>query len=226
MHWEILDETRIQILKQLTDSIQLSDYYMAGGTALSLQMGLRKSVDFDFFVPHSFDTEGLFRQIRNIFHDETVSVIEVNSDTCNMDVSGVRVSFFKYTCGMLQPVVRTGDMENLRLASPEDIAVMKASAIGGRGAKKDFFDLYFILNRRKISPEDLAKGLYRKYGKDHDFFYIGMGLGYFTDAEKEDLPETFVQYNWNQIKEYFISIQPKFERELERVATEELSLEI
>ena len=36
---------------------------MAGGNGLNIQMGLRKSVDFDFFVPHTFDTSFLYEKL-------------------------------------------------------------------------------------------------------------------------------------------------------------------
>lgn len=67
MRWEILDETRKEILFKIVKNIDLKDYYLAGGTALSLQMGLRESFDFDFFVPHEFNTDDLLEQLRRIY---------------------------------------------------------------------------------------------------------------------------------------------------------------
>ena len=63
MFWETLDDHRIELLKKIVNRVDIGEYYMAGGTALSLQLGLRKSVDFDFFVPHNFNTDTLYAQV-------------------------------------------------------------------------------------------------------------------------------------------------------------------
>jgi len=50
MHWEVIDKQRYNILKTIIEEISLENYYLAGGTALALQTGIRESFDFDFFV--------------------------------------------------------------------------------------------------------------------------------------------------------------------------------
>ena len=57
MYWNIFDEERYQLLKNITETVSLNNYYMIGGTALSLQLGLRESFDFDFCVPEPFNNE-------------------------------------------------------------------------------------------------------------------------------------------------------------------------
>ncbi len=206
IHWDILDENRIGILHDIVQNVDIGEYYLAGGTALSLQMGLRNSIDFDFFVPGAFDTAALLRQIEAIFPDREVVAHEVNSNTCNMTVDDIRVSFLGYPYGMLEPYVTTAEMPGLNMAGVMDIAEMKLTAIGGRGAKKDFFDLYQVLTKTDITIEELTDGLYEKFG-ENDFSYIGMGLNYFDDADLEELPLSHVPYDWNEIKEYFTDIQ-------------------
>ena len=66
MYWNVIDENRKNLLKDLTDSINITNYYMIGGTALSLQMGLRESYDFDFCVPEKFNNEILLQELKNI----------------------------------------------------------------------------------------------------------------------------------------------------------------
>jgi len=91
--------------------------------------------------------------------------------------------------------------EDTHLASVEDIACMKAVAIGQRGAKKDFFDLYQILNSG-MTMQNLARLLKEKYGKN-DYAYLYMGMTYFEDAEEELLGNVFTTYSWDEIKRYF-----------------------
>lgn len=103
------------------------------------------------------------------------------------------------------------------MASIPDIAVMKITAIGGRGAKKDFFDLYNILNREDISVLDLAEGLVQKCGNNINYFNTIMGLSYFEDAEQELLPKTYVEYDWDKIKKFFVKFQSEFQKQLEKI---------
>lgn len=44
-----------------------------------------------------------------------------------------------------------------------------------------------------------------------------MGLSYFEDAEQEILPKTFVDYNWEEIKEFFINFQKEFQKVIEKI---------
>ena len=81
---------------------------------------------------------------------------------------------------------------------------MKMSAVGGRGAKKDFFDLYQIFVRTNLSTDELIRCLQVKFGRNFDFSYMIMGLDYFDDAEQETLPELFVEFDWNRAKKFFI----------------------
>ena len=50
MYWNIFDKERFELLKSISENVSISDYYMIGGTALSLQLSLRESFDFDFCV--------------------------------------------------------------------------------------------------------------------------------------------------------------------------------
>lgn len=214
MFWETLDDHRIELLKKIVNRVDIGEYYMAGGTALSLQLGLRKSVDFDFFVPHKFNTDILYAQLKELCPNE-ISVLNVDGrGTCDVTMEGVQVSFFEYPYDTVYEYINDEDLPNLSMASVEDIATMKALAIGSRGAKKDFFDLYEILHTIDYNVSDLVSDLHEKYGTQRDFSYIGMGLNYFEEAEQERLPETFVKYNWAEMKKSFSKIQQEFFHEL------------
>lgn len=179
-----------------------------------MQLGLRESFDFDFCVEQQFNNEVLLEELR------TLGEIEIKQNqkgTCDVILNGVQVSFFYYPNKVIRDFVVTEEMSNLKIASILDIAVMKIVAIGGRGAKKDFFDLYQILNRCDIELEDLAKGLMEKCGANVNYANIIMGLSYFEDAEQEILPKTFVEYNWDKIKEFFIKFQSEFYKILENL---------
>ena len=213
MHWEIIDNSRYNLLKKITETISLENYYMIGGTALSLQMGLRESFDFDFCVQNIFNNEILLEELSKL---GTIEVKQNQKGTCDVIINGVQVSFFYYPNNVINDFVKVTEMPNLKFASILDIAEMKIVAIGGRGAKKDFFDLYNILNICNISKEKLAKGLVEKYGANINYMNVIMGLIYFEDAELEILPKTYVNYNWEEIKLFFEKFQPEFQKSLEK----------
>ncbi|MBR6090532.1 MAG: nucleotidyl transferase AbiEii/AbiGii toxin family protein [Anaerolineaceae bacterium] len=203
MYYNILDQKRITILKSICEKILPSGFYLAGGTALSLQMNLRKSYDFDFFSGTSFNEDVLYNSVALLFPEKT-RTINVNKGTCNLLVDGIQVSFFEYPYPLIKPVINCDLIQNLYLAGIEDIAAMKMSAIGGRGAKKDFFDLYHILTMTDMTSNGLLECIKQKYGENFDFTYMLMGMDYFDDAETEILPELFVEFDWNRTKDFFV----------------------
>lgn len=210
MYWNIIDEDRYQLLKKITETISIPNYYMIGGTALSIQLGLRESFDFDFCVPDYFNNEVLLQEL------QTLGKIEIKQNqkgTCDIILNGVQVSFFYYPNSIIKELITTKEIPKLKMASVLDIAVMKVAAIGGRGA--NFFDLYNIMNQYDITIDELTTGLIQKCGDKINYVNTIMGLSYFEDAEQEILPKTFVPYNWEEIKRFFIKFQKEFQSKLE-----------
>lgn len=212
MYWNILDRNRYDLLKKLSEEVSINDYYMIGGTALSLQLGLRESYDFDFCVKKEFNNELLLEELKKLGN---VEVIQNQKGTCDVLLNGVQVSFFYYPNKVLKDFIKVEEMPNLKFASILDIAIMKLVAIGGRGAKKDFFDLYNIIKKCNINAYELVEGLKQKCGENINYVNIIMGLSYFEDAEDEILPNTFVDYNWKEIKKFFIEFQKEVQSRLE-----------
>ncbi|MCL4393050.1 nucleotidyl transferase AbiEii/AbiGii toxin family protein, partial [Patescibacteria group bacterium] len=126
-------------LALLKDIKSVSSFYLAGGTALSLQMGHRISYDLDFFTQEVFDTDKLLKSLNEVFklHDVILTDGSLRGFTDDCEIS-----FFLYQ----YPLVNKKEVyDGIFLASIKDIALMKIIAIGSRGARKDFYDLYFIL---------------------------------------------------------------------------------
>ncbi|MEK7161153.1 MAG: nucleotidyl transferase AbiEii/AbiGii toxin family protein, partial [Patescibacteria group bacterium] len=91
------------------------------------------------------------------------------------------------------------DFENAKLADERDIAAMKIDAVSSRGSKKDFVDLYFLLE--KYSLPELIDFFEKKYSNiKFNKLHILKSLTYFEDAEKEPMPEMLKQANWDSIK--------------------------
>ncbi len=176
MYPEVLDSKRTKVLKELF-FLNKDGYYLAGGTALALQMGHRTSLDFDFYHPQHFDSGELFSKLQSVF-GERVTERHREEDTLTGDIDGVHFSFFWYK----YPLIRVlKDFESVPLASIEDIAAMKIIAVVQRGTRRDFIDIYYLLKR--VDLDALFFWTEEKYPSFNR--YMGMrALIYFDDAEK------------------------------------------
>jgi len=195
-HPEILSPKQRRTLRLLGPEVTARGFYLAGGTALALQLGHRRSVDFDWFLEGRIsDPLLLAREIQ-----ETVPLVttRIEPRTLFGTVSGVRVSFFEFRYPMLEPAVPWPDY-GCRLASLLDIACMKLSAIVQRGSKKDFVDL-FALGREGFRLPDML-GWYRtKFGIE-DMGHVLYALAYFDDADTERMPRMLWEVEWKEVKD-------------------------
>jgi len=200
MYLEILDNKRQELLKQLPNITDMKQFYMAGGTALSLQLKLRDSEDFDFFTKDSFEPSLILDDISKSGHECTV--LQIARGTLNILVDGIKLQFLQYPYNVIK-LIET-EIKDIRLASIDDISAMKLSAIGSRGSKKDFFDLYCIYHLiSDFNSQKLIDNVVYKFGENVNLSYMQMGLVYFEDARNEVLPRTYIDYKWKEIETFF-----------------------
>ncbi len=112
-------------------------------------------------------------------------------------IDNVRVSFIEFRYSMLKRLLFLNILK-CSLASVEDLATMKLSAVAQRGAKKDFVDIYAI--GIKHLPLNKMLSCYQKKFHVKDIAHVLFGLVYFDDAEKEKMPEMLWKVDWNTIK--------------------------
>ena len=86
------------------------------------------------------------------------------------------------------------------LADPRDIAVMKVLAIGGRGSRKDFVDLYCLLKGGMTLPEILSLVERRFVDIDHNAYHLQKSLVWFEDAEAEPMPDVIRNIEWQLVR--------------------------
>lgn len=197
MFYNILDEKRKNILPLLKYFKQ--SFYLAGGTALALQMGYRDSVDFDFFSEKDIDTKKLFEEIKIVFGEYKIIKVqdEINTLTVLID-ENIKLSFFSYKYLLLEKLI---DEPNLKLASILDIATMKLVAITSRASNKDYIDLYYIL--QNLSLSDLLDEASKKFS-EIDRNLILKSLVYFEDIEIEPiLFKNDKEVEFEKIKDFF-----------------------
>ncbi len=195
----ILPKKQKNLFEFLSAQKWLDTFYLAGGTALALQIGHRRSIDFDFFTKTSFDRKEI---IRNMTKYGTFELFTEGADTLHGSLNGVQISFFRLEDKLLQ---KTTGNKHLHVAGTLDIAAMKLNAISGRGTKKDFIDLYFLM--REFALPELFKGYESKYGRSvSNNYHLLKSLTYFGDAEKQPMPKMLVAVSWNHVKESIISL--------------------
>jgi hypothetical protein len=174
--------------------------YLAGGTAVALQLGHRESVDFDWFSATLFDAEAVAESLAEIGR---VRVSEMKKGTFHGFVDGVQVTWLYYPNPMLGELVVSPDMPGLRLASLTDIALMKWSALSSRGSRKDFIDLYFIA-RTGLEIRSLVPLLGKKFPNSNiNYYHMIKSLSYFDDAEQEAWPVMHKPVDWEEVKAFF-----------------------
>ena len=189
----------LELLKILMQCKSLQNFFLVGGTALSLQLGHRISVDLDLFYNKDFETADILQELRNnlefivIMQKDQNSMI-VNARKRYSDNEFIKIDFIKYPYPLINKVL---EIDGLRLLSVEDIIAMKLSAIANRGSKKDFFDIYELLKKYSIS--DMFKLFSKKY-PEIAHFHILKSLTYFDDAETEFDPISINNTSWKQVK--------------------------
>lgn len=122
------------------------DFILAGGTGLALQLGHRKSEDFDFFTDRKFENDGVLRKISAISNSGKIQQLQNEPGTLTVLVNDVKLSFFSIGSGPAAPVVETPEVD---IYCVREIGVFKLSALL-RAAYKDYVDLYFVLQTEPL----------------------------------------------------------------------------
>lgn len=174
----------------------LKKCYLAGGTAMALQFGHRLSFDLDFFTTVEFERKKIIQQLEKF----GLEVDREDWGTILGKLGDTKFSLFYYKYPL---IAKSIDYAGINLASVEDIAAMKIDAIGGRGSKRDFTDLYFLI-KKFGDIRTLLKFYDEKYQKfDVNKIHILKSLTYFDDADKEEDPKMLVSdYSWGNVKTF------------------------
>jgi predicted nucleotidyltransferase component of viral defense system len=182
----------------------LSETRLVGGTSLALQYGHRNSVDLDFFGALDDDLFNIRKCLTNIGH---LSILKETQTIRIYDMDGIKIDIVDYTRypWLTDPVVEDG----LRLASPKDIAAMKINAIEGRGTRKDFVDVYYLLKHYSLSD---ILGFYQEKYPEYSLFRALMSLTYFEDAEMQDIPKMFIDVPWDNMKSTIIQAVKAYQK--------------
>lgn len=185
----------LALLKKIMQSPALQQFNLVGGTALALQIGHRISIDLDLFTEEDYD-DVLVLQSLAPFGE--LDVLVNNPPFLQLKLDKIKVDFLKFPYPLIQDFT---EMDQVRLVTVENIAMMKLLAIARRGSKKDFVDLFFIL--KQYSLGELVQ-LFEKKLPHIDMFHILKSLTYFEDAELDADPKMILKASWSEIKNNII----------------------
>jgi hypothetical protein len=181
--------------------------YLAGGLGAALQLGHRRSADFDWFTPRTLAPSDLLKELRST--SLPVQVRQNDEGTFLGTVGGVDYSVFRYPYPLAESPVSIGGCE---VASLKDIAAMKMTAIVQRNAKRDYVDLHAILTSGQASLRDVLSTMRQRY-PGYDTSLSLRALTYFRDVEGQAMPAMLAKTSWESVKRDLVRM---LERDLGR----------
>ena len=195
LHTKTVEPRTFSLLKKLMELSSLQPFSLVGGTALSLRYGHRSSVDLDLFFHEKFDN--------TLIENELISNFGTNYYTegghknfgifCYIQEIKVDIVHFPHL-----PISAIEVEDGIRLYSNADIAAMKIQAILGRGKKKDFWDLYELLQH--YSLQQIMDWHKQKYPSQMLAISIPNAITYFVDADESETPVSFKKQTWESVK--------------------------
>jgi len=204
LYKETVDNSTLELIKKLQTKEYLQNFYLVGGTALSLQLGHRKSIDIDLFSNFNFDTQQLLEQISYEFQFKlffsTANTLKGSINNIQIDILAHRYSYVG------EPLIA----DSIFMLSLKDISAMKLNAISTNGQRvKDFIDIYYLLQKYKL--KDLLEFYKLKYNQENEINVL-KSLAYFDDVDLSDWPLMLKEpdLKWVTIKKKIIKEIEKY----------------
>ncbi|HHL57566.1 MAG: hypothetical protein DRI88_05105 [Bacteroidetes bacterium] len=189
LHKEAIEPGTLELLIELQKTNLLSDFYLAGGTALAIQLGHRKSIDLDLFSQHDFAMNNMLEFLEEQF---SFQLDYSAKNTLKGSINNVKIDIITHKYSLVKNPVK---WQETTLLSAEDIAAMKLNAITGDGTRpKDFIDVYFLLKQYSVSN---LLDFYRIKYKTRNILHVLKSLNYFDDINTDDWPEMLMEKDVN-----------------------------
>jgi len=199
-HFHILPSHQKEVLKRLisvSDILHSRGFYLAGGTALALQIGHRQSYDFDFFTQQKSISKKMYESVSPLF--DSLQIRMQDEHTLHVEANTVKLSFIgNYSYRVVEIPL---EYKGVRIARITDIGLMKLLAITHRATLRDYIDLAAIIQIMPLS--ELLHQIPKKYGASFNQFVILKALVSFDDLDDE-MPVVIdkeLEKNWKGILE-------------------------
>lgn len=191
LHRTAIDPPTLELLTKLMQQTAFSGLRLVGGTALALQTGHRKSVDIDLFGKINFEELDIVSLFSSF---QTLKTIKKSKNINIFIINNIKVDFVNYSYPWIEPELK---IDNIRIAGEKDIAAMKLAAVTGRGSRKDFVDIYFLLKHYTLKE---LLGFYKQKYFDGSEYMVLKSLTYFEDAENDPQITMLKEIDWEDVK--------------------------
>lgn len=210
IYLDVLDEKKQQVFQNLLFFKRYG--YLAGGTALALQIQHRRSFDFDVFTSKQI-SNSLRKKTADVF-GKTDFYIDTSDQISFKTKDNIAITFVWYVYKPLYPPVVTNA---INLASIYDIAADKAHTIGRRAVWRDYVDLFILLREKIIILEQISRLAKKKFGGEFNEALFLQQLCYFKDVT--EVPVDFLKksYTTSEIKSF---LEQQVEAYLSRILSE------
>ncbi len=172
MHPEILTSGQIQLLPLIKKFAV--HFGLVGGTAVALQLGHRRSIDFDLFSQKEFNNDQIMSLVKKKY---PVKHIYIDTSTeLTIMIKEIKLTFYAYPYKI--PYVKKFE-KVIKMPDLLTLAAMKAFALGRRAKWKDYVDLYSILQNYPF--KDIVKKTKRIFKGQFNEKLFREQLSYFKD---------------------------------------------
>ncbi len=195
LHTETVEPGAFSLLKELMDLQALQDFSLVGGTALALRFGHRNSVDLDLFYHERFNHSQIVEALESNFRHRFVYKQQHTRFGIFGFIDNIKVDFVHFPHALIRDIEQE---EGIRFYSIADISAMKILAILGRAQKKDFWDLYELLQHYTL--QQLIDWHKLKFPSQMLAISIPHGITYFAEADESDDPVSYKKQTWELVK--------------------------
>lgn len=193
LHLEALSRHALSLLPKLPKLVPQG--ILGGGTAAALQLGHRKSYDFDIFISKPI-SKSLLYKANAIFG--SVKPLVDNREELTLSVGQTKVTVITYPFKNLHPLIKTDTFPFYDL---RDLASSKAYTIGRRGAWRDYVDIFAIL-RRGLRLEDIIADAEKRFGEYFNAKLLLEQLTFFEDINDFSIEWLRKKYSTEEVKDY------------------------
>jgi nucleotidyltransferase AbiEii toxin of type IV toxin-antitoxin system len=203
LHREILTPEQETVLAATSTISHGWGAYLAGGVGLALQLGHRRSIDFDWFTPKTLPPSDLLKDVQSL--GLPLQIRQNDEGTFLGQVNGVDFSVFRYRYSLVERPVA---FEGCGVASLKDIAAMKMTAVVQRATKRDYVDLHALFKSGRVDLADAVSAMKKKFpGVDPSLAL--RALTYFKDVEQQPMPAMLTKTTWGDVQRDLVLIRDR-----------------
>jgi hypothetical protein len=196
IHRQAVTDKLLNLLRELMSEPALREFNLVGGTALSLLLGHRRSIDIDLFSNVSFNAERLADWLVESYE---IGKFSVEQNSVSGIIRGVKVDLIAHRYKTIDKIT---EIDGIRIMGIRDLIAMKLNAIANRGSKKDFWDCAALLEEYSL---DEQLGFFSEKYPQANIWQVQKSLCYFDDAENDPEPDALNTQTWEAVKESLVS---------------------